>query len=107
MKKRQFKWIGLLMGIIILTFVVPHLGVEAATNIDYGADIGYLSQLENSGVKYVNESGTEQDALQILKSKGVDTVRIRAFVNPNFTQGVTVCFHWTSAVPSACGSGSP
>nr|WP_285891423.1 glycosyl hydrolase 53 family protein [Paenibacillus pasadenensis] len=56
-----------------------------------GADVGWLSQLESLGYKWVNDQGVEQDALQILKDSGVDSIRLRAFVNPpassTFTQG--------------------
>lgn len=52
------------------------------TDISYGADIGWLSQLEDQGVTYVDDNGIEADALELLKDKGVNAVRIRAFVNP-------------------------
>lgn len=49
----------------------------------YGADIGWLSQLEDQGITWVDDNGTTTDALLLLKQKGVNAVRIRAFVNPN------------------------
>lgn len=48
----------------------------------YGADIGWLSQLEASGVVWQDKAGTITDPLQLLKETGVDAIRLRIFVNP-------------------------
>lgn len=63
-------------------FIVSHQKVEAATSFAYGADIGWLKQLEDEGVSWVNDSGEPEDALQILKEHGINSVRLRVFVNP-------------------------
>ena len=47
-----------------------------------GADVGWLTQMESAGIKFYNSSGTEQDCMQILKDKGINAIRIRAWVNP-------------------------
>ena len=48
-----------------------------------GADVGWLSYFENSlNIKYQNDTGIEQDALEILKDHDLNAVRLRAFVNP-------------------------
>ncbi len=47
-----------------------------------GADIGWLTQMEASGIKFYNSSGTEQDCIQILKDKGINSIRLRAWVHP-------------------------
>ena len=36
-----------------------------------------------SGYKFYNDNGEEQDLLQILKDRGIDSIRIRAWVNPS------------------------
>lgn len=61
--------------------------VEAAATFAYGADVGWLNQLENKGVTWVDDYGYTKDALQILKDHGMDSIRLRLFVNPpsNFT----------------------
>lgn len=61
-----------------------------------GADIGWLNQLENDGVKWQNDSGTQQDALAILKSHNIDSVRLRVFVNPPSN------FQWTKNDGTTC-----
>lgn len=58
-------------------------------NFVYGADVGWLSQLESRGIKWQNSGGHEQDVLQILKDKGINAVRLRTFVNPN-PNGLTI-----------------
>ena len=52
-----------------------------------GADVGWLTQLEGLGYTYVDETNTQMSALQILKNHGVNTIRIRTFVNPTITSG--------------------
>lgn len=48
----------------------------------YGADIGWVSQLESEGITWVNDNGEQQDPLALLQEKGVNSVRLRVFVNP-------------------------
>lgn len=38
--------------------------------------------MEASGIKFYNSSGTEQDCIQILKDKGINSIRLRAWVHP-------------------------
>ncbi len=47
-----------------------------------GADIGWLTQMEAAGIKFYNNNGTQKDCMQILKDKGINSIRIRAWVNP-------------------------
>lgn len=77
--------LGLSMGIT----TEKTANVKASTNFAKGADIGWLNQLENRGVKWENTKGVQEDALQILKENGVNSVRLRVFVNPPSN------FQWT------------
>ncbi|MBX7124080.1 MAG: arabinogalactan endo-1,4-beta-galactosidase [Cyclobacteriaceae bacterium] len=47
-----------------------------------GADVGWLTEMEASGIKFRNSAGVEQDCMQILKDKGINSIRVRAWVNP-------------------------
>ena len=47
-----------------------------------GADIGWMSQMEASGIKFYNSSGTAMDCIALLKSLGINSIRLRAWVNP-------------------------
>lgn len=48
-----------------------------------GADISWLTEMEAAGRKFYNSAGSEQDCIQILKDLGMNTVRLRIWVNPS------------------------
>jgi arabinogalactan endo-1,4-beta-galactosidase len=48
-----------------------------------GADIGWLSQMEASGKKFYDASGTPMDCISLLKSLGINCIRLRVWVNPS------------------------
>jgi len=48
-----------------------------------GADISWLTEMENAGRKFHNSAGTEQDCIQILKGLGMNSIRLRVWVNPS------------------------
>lgn len=47
-----------------------------------GADISWITQMETSARKFYNAGGTEQDVITILKNLGMNTIRLRVWVNP-------------------------
>ena len=47
-----------------------------------GADIGWLSEMEAAGVPFYDNDGTAKDCLQILKDHGINSIRLRVWVNP-------------------------
>jgi arabinogalactan endo-1,4-beta-galactosidase len=48
-----------------------------------GADVGWLPQMEATGYKFYDSDGTQKDCLQLLKDRGMNTIRLRVFVNPS------------------------
>jgi len=48
-----------------------------------GADVGWLPQMEATGYKFYDTDGTPKDCLQLLKDRGMNTIRLRVFVNPS------------------------
>lgn len=48
-----------------------------------GADVSWLTQMESSGYKFYNSNGAQQDCMQILKNLGMNSIRLRAWVNPS------------------------
>jgi arabinogalactan endo-1,4-beta-galactosidase len=48
-----------------------------------GADIGWLQQMEATGYKFYNDNGNEEDCFKILKDHGINTIRLRTWVNPS------------------------
>jgi arabinogalactan endo-1,4-beta-galactosidase len=47
-----------------------------------GADIGWLSEMESTGFKFRNAAGQEEDCITILKDIGINTIRLRVWVDP-------------------------
>lgn len=48
-----------------------------------GADVGWLAQMEATGYKFHDTDGTQKECLQLLKDRGMNTIRLRVFVNPS------------------------
>lgn len=48
-----------------------------------GADVGWLPQMEATGYKFYDTDGSEKDCLQLLKDRGINTIRLRVWVNPS------------------------
>lgn len=53
-----------------------------STEFAKGADISWLTEMEAAGRKFYNSAGVQQDCIQILKDLGMNTVRLRVWVNP-------------------------
>ena len=47
-----------------------------------GADISWLTEMEAEGRLFYNSSGTAQDCFQILKNLGMNSIRLRVWVDP-------------------------
>ena len=54
----------------------------ADTPIFKGADVSWLTQMEDSGYKFYNAAGTSMDCFQLLQSLGINAIRLRVWVNP-------------------------
>lgn len=52
-------------------------------NIAKGADISWLTQMESAGIKFYDSTGTQKDCIRILKDLGMNSVRLRVWVNPS------------------------
>ena len=55
----------------------------AQTAFSKGADVGWLPQMEATGYKFYDQNGKETDCLQLLKDRGINSIRLRVWVNPN------------------------
>jgi len=47
-----------------------------------GADISWLTQMEQAGNIFYNSSGVAMDCMQLMQSLGINTIRLRVWVNP-------------------------
>jgi arabinogalactan endo-1,4-beta-galactosidase len=62
---------------------LPAIPADAAV-FAKGADVGWLSQMERSkGVNFYNADDVRQDCLQILRGCGINSIRLRVWVNPS------------------------
>jgi arabinogalactan endo-1,4-beta-galactosidase len=53
-----------------------------ASTFNKGADISWVTQMESSGYKFYDKSGNQQDLFALMKSVGMNSIRLRAWVNP-------------------------
>lgn len=54
----------------------------STANIIKGADVSWLTQMENAGKIFYNSSGTAKECMQLLKDLGMNAIRLRVWVNP-------------------------
>jgi len=72
---------------VLMLLLISHSSINAQntenTPFSNGADVSWLPQMETTGYKFYNSDGIETDCLQLLKDKGINTIRLRVFVNPS------------------------
>ena len=47
-----------------------------------GADISWVTKFESVGVKFYNEQGQERECTRLMKEIGMNTIRLRVWVDP-------------------------
>lgn len=47
-----------------------------------GADVSWVTEMESAGRKFYNSAGVQQECMALLKSLGMNTIRLRVWVNP-------------------------
>ena len=59
--------------------------LETSSNftLSKGADVSWLTQMEATGYTFYDADGSKKDGLQLLKEMGMNTIRLRVFVNPS------------------------
>lgn len=96
MKKTNNPFRFVFIAIITLLF---HYSSEAQTNckcpiatppppptafaFSKGADVSWLPQMETTGYTFYDVDNTPKEGLQLLKDRGMNTIRLRVFVNPS------------------------
>jgi len=70
------------LGLILLLLPV-FIRAAPAPAFANGADIGWLSQMEASGTQFRDSTGAQKDLLTILAEKGINSIRLRVWVNPS------------------------
>lgn len=69
--------------LLIIFISIRTNGQELTTkDMALGADVSWLTEMEASGKKFYNNAGQSMDAIELLKSLGMNTIRLRVWVNP-------------------------
>lgn len=87
MKSRTIRSVTLLVLVVLLTFAAcnKQSTTPLAENNVFakGADISWLPQMEATGYIFYDENDDTTDCFQILKDHGINSVRLRTFVDPS------------------------
>lgn len=71
-------------GVVPVIFAVVMAGCSGyADSFAMGADVGWLPQMEKTGYDFRDREGNSADCLKILKDHGMDTIRLRVWVDPS------------------------
>lgn len=64
---------------------VPKKEEPIQTRPDFakGADVSWITEMEAQGIKFYNNAGTVTEGMVLLKSLGMNTIRLRVWVNPS------------------------
>lgn len=60
----------------------PDNGGTTTASFAKGADISWVTEMEQNGVKFYNAAGTEKDCFQLMKDLGLNAIRLRVWVDP-------------------------
>lgn len=66
---------------VVLMLFSFYMGV--AQSFSNGADVSWLPQMETTGYEFYDVDGTQTDCLQLLKDRGINTIRLRVWVDPS------------------------
>ena len=67
---------------VIPPYTVPKDTIKTDTLFAKGADVSWVTQMEASGLKFYTASGTQMECMALLKSLGMNSIRLRVWVNP-------------------------
>ncbi|WP_421870736.1 glycosyl hydrolase 53 family protein [Marinoscillum sp.] len=71
---------GLVCLALLMAMSIPS---EVSAQFAKGADVSWLSEMEASGYQWYNDNGNQEDLFEILKDHGMNSIRLRAWVNPS------------------------
>lgn len=82
MHRRIVVVLGIVTACVLATVGLGAPARAASTLAIHGADLSTLQRAQDLGAKYYTTGGTQGDPLLILKSAGMNYVRLRVWVNP-------------------------
>jgi arabinogalactan endo-1,4-beta-galactosidase len=62
---------------------VPTTTPTTTSTFAKGADISWITQMEAEGRKFYNAAGKEMECMALMKSLGMNSIRLRVWVNPS------------------------
>lgn len=90
--KKQLRTLSLiLLSALATTSCSSTKAIVSKDNFSKGADVGWLPQMEATGYKFRDADGSEKDCLQLLKDRGINTIRLRVWVNPSMDKASGHC----------------
>jgi arabinogalactan endo-1,4-beta-galactosidase len=63
--------------------VVPPVDPPVTTTFIKGADISWVTEMEAAGIHFYNAAGTKTECFALMKSLGMNSIRLRVWVNPS------------------------
>ncbi len=76
----------LIVSIIFLTLISCNNSKEKPKPSTFlfakGADISWVTQMENEGIKFYNRNGQEMECTALMRELGINSIRLRVWVNP-------------------------
>ncbi|MBW4359231.1 arabinogalactan endo-1,4-beta-galactosidase [Flavobacterium sp. NAS39] len=71
--------------VLVFTYCTTNKAIQQPKENSFakGADVGWLPQMEATGYKFYETDGSQKDCLQLLKDRGMNTIRLRVWVNPS------------------------
>jgi arabinogalactan endo-1,4-beta-galactosidase len=79
----RFVLMSLMVSVLFSCSTFKNVQSTTKNSFAKGADVGWLPQMEATGYKFYDTNGAEKDCLQLLKDRGMNTIRLRVWVNPN------------------------
>ncbi len=74
------------MKLIIVLFLLAFSSCSRESVAEFqfakGADISWATEMEKSGVKFYNKAGVERDCFALMKEIGMNSIRLRVWVDP-------------------------
>jgi arabinogalactan endo-1,4-beta-galactosidase len=72
----------LVLALSLLVALLPRAHAQTTPAFAKGADISWITQMEQANYRFYNEAGGQQDLFQLLRGYDLNTIRLRVWVNP-------------------------
>ncbi|MFI1772005.1 glycosyl hydrolase 53 family protein [Thalassobellus citreus] len=69
--------------LILLLLFISYVSYSQNATFSKGGDVSWLPQMEATGYEFYDVDGTSKDCLQLLKDRGLNTIRLRVWVDPS------------------------